>query len=109
MNATIKVEFDPGGIETLMQMWRESPELLTSDEDEFNFQKMDAQLALLRNYQRSAEGWHIMLLSMAPLGDDLPLTLLREKVAAFDRWAREEIANIETLHAELKFLYQEKK
>ena len=109
MSTAFKVEFDPGGIETLMEMWREAPELTLAKEDEFNFKKIDTKLELLKTYQRSAEGWNMLILCMKPVDDKLALNLLRQKVIAFENWAKEEMQGLQILRDELKFLYQDNK
>jgi hypothetical protein len=109
MTQPMKVEFDPGGILTMIDVWRNAPELQTPAEDEFNFKRIEAQLAIYRSYQASAEGWNFILLSMKPIGDQIPMKLLQQKIAAFTNWAKEEAKNLETLRDELKFLYEERK
>ncbi|MBI1892346.1 MAG: hypothetical protein HYS18_17005 [Burkholderiales bacterium] len=110
MTSPMKVEFDPGGMETMMEMWRNAPELNAPDSDEFNFKRIETKLALLKNYQSNAAGWNFLLLCMKPIGaDQVPMKLLMQQVAAFEAWAKEEIASLEILRDELKFLYQDKK
>ena len=109
MSTPMKVEFDPGGIDTMIQVWRNAPELKSPTNDEFNFKRIEAQLAILKGYQASAAGWSFVLLSMKPIGSDVPMKLLQQNIKAFLAWATEEIKNLETLRNELKFLYEDRK
>jgi hypothetical protein len=94
----MKLDLDPAHLTTCMQLWRDSLDMKIPMRDELKVHFMQQRPTILKNHERTAAAWLMLLRPITPPVEDLPeYDALILAIEEFQNWAASELTTHQTM------------
>jgi hypothetical protein len=97
----MRIDLDPANLTSSMQHWRDALDMKIPMKDEFKLHFMQQRPALLKNHERTAAAWLMLLRPVVPTVEERgEFDQLIVEIEDFQNWAAGELKALEQIEIE---------